>query len=214
MVEIWSWNRNRNRKRNFYKVGTGIITFSIVVTRTITFQKSEPEPSKIVTVPQHCRTGTVCNIHHFMSRIYAVLFSIGPYLLVPWYIHHLPSNAYCSRPFLNNSVLFYQCCGSGMFIPDPYFSPSWREKIDLVSCSFWSHKTTNFYYRKLSEIWVGQGFGQNFNPALGSGSRGQKNFWSRIQNPQHLILNVFRHLLRLNSESVWLSSLVHIFNKT
>ncbi len=52
MVKIWNW------KRNFSKVGTGTgtITFSKVGTGTgtLTFQKSEPEPSKIVTVPQHC----------------------------------------------------------------------------------------------------------------------------------------------------------------
>jgi hypothetical protein len=34
----------RNRNRNLSKVGTG----------TVTFHKSEPEPWKIVTVPQHC----------------------------------------------------------------------------------------------------------------------------------------------------------------
>ncbi len=42
---VYTRSRNRNRHRNLSKVRIG----------TVTCQKSELEPLKIVTVPQHCR---------------------------------------------------------------------------------------------------------------------------------------------------------------
>ncbi len=94
-----------------------------------------------------------------------------------------------------------QCCGSGMFFPDPdSFQPgsatqNWQNNSVFL--------TQKIVIKKLSEIWSGR-LGTVLIPDLGSrvriffhpGSRGQKTPGSRI-------CNLFRHLVFKKFQFLW-----------
>ncbi len=94
----------------------------------------------------------------------------------------------CNREKIGSNKSTVQCCGSGMFIPDPnFFHPGSRIHIKV----FQPQKIVS----KLSEIWSGL-FIPNPDPGSGSwfffhpGSQIQGSKRHRILDPQHWLINI------------------------
>ncbi len=99
-----------------------------------------------------------------------------------------------------------QCCGSGMFIPDPDFYPSrisdpgsknsnkreWWEKLKCWRKKLGQFSNYRFFTQNIVTKLSNYGFGIRDPEKTYSGSRGQKGTGSRIPDPQHCKKQWFR----------------------
>ncbi len=132
-----------------------------------------------------------CSYRHWPSRLQQKTKSCSAYYLLKVHLHHF-SNMKSPK-----EVTKQQCCGSGMFIPDPGsdFFPS---RIPDPNClhpgsssknlSILTPKKSKKMVSKLEKIWSGlfipdPGSWCWLSPIPDPGSRGQKGTQSRIPDP-------------------------------
>ncbi len=155
----------------------------------------EADPGGPKTYPCRCRSGTLLETHQATPRVIrafmwsglrcafprdlvekVVIQPDGPHSVQS--VERSSSDAEQQKHNYGETKFFYQCCGSGMFIPDPKFFHPGSASVNL---SILTKKKDS----KLSEIWSGlfipPGYRSRFLPNPDPGSRGQKGTGSRIR---------------------------------